>query len=111
MCSSDLDDLRLLAASTHREFVRLHLAGAPAAPPSLLPHREGWYRHQPAGHGWPHVAADLAGVLDGTAPGRSTDEETLLAELLGTDVVDLELGRLLHRAAVAHGLGSWVDRP
>ncbi|HEY1920379.1 MAG TPA: hypothetical protein VGH27_32825 [Streptosporangiaceae bacterium] len=105
-----VDDLRLLPASPQREFVRLHLAGEPAAPPSLLPHREGWYRPQPAGHGWPHVAADLADVLRGAAPGRTNDDETLLAELLGTDVVDLELGRLLYRAAAAHGLGSWVDQ-
>jgi ornithine cyclodeaminase len=106
-----VDDLRLLAASSHREFVRLHLAGAPAAPPTLLPHREGWYRHQPAGHGWPHVDADLGEVLRGEAPGRTQDDETLLAELLGTDVADLELGRLLQRAAVGHGLGCWVDQP
>jgi ornithine cyclodeaminase/alanine dehydrogenase-like protein (mu-crystallin family) len=106
-----VDDLRLLVASQHREFVRLHLAGAPATPASLLPHREGWYRHPPAGHGWPHVAADLGAVLTGAAPGRTTDDETLLAELLGTSVVDLELGGRLQRAALAHGLGSWVDQP
>jgi ornithine cyclodeaminase len=102
-----VDDLRLVAASQHREFLRGR-AGPRAGPPVLPLNREGWYRHREAGQGPVVLAAGLGDVLAGTGPGRTSDEEVMLAELLGATVVDAALAWRLWRSAAERGLGSWV---
>jgi ornithine cyclodeaminase/alanine dehydrogenase-like protein (mu-crystallin family) len=127
-CASRIyvDDLALLERNRHREFVARHLAGPDARPDArsdagpdagpdagggpLLGHREGWYRHPVAGHGYQPVRADLGMVLAGAAPGR-LDDEILLVELLGAEAVDAALAGQIGRAAAEHDLGSWIELP
>jgi len=112
-CASRIyvDDLALLERNRHREFAARHLAGPADGCGPLLGHREGWYRHPPAGHGYQPVRADLGMVLAGASPGRLDDDEILLVELLGAAAVDAGLAGQLGRAAAEHHLGSWTDVP
>ncbi len=106
-----VDDLGLLESHRHRDFVRTHLTRPDPDPQPLFRHREGWYRHPEPGRGWRRVEADLGGVLTGTDPGRTDDDEILLVELLGTEAVDSALARRLYQAAACRGLGSWIGSP
>lgn len=106
-----VDDLALLERNQHREFVARHLAGPDADGGPLLGHREGWYRHPAAGHGYQPVRADLGMVLACASPGRLDDDEILLVELLGAAAVDAALAGQIGRAAAEHHLGSWIELP
>jgi ornithine cyclodeaminase len=50
--------------------------------------------------------ADLNQVLAGEHPGRTRTEDVVLVELVGANVLDVALARLLYRAAVERGLGN-----
>lgn len=50
--------------------------------------------------------ADLSQVLAGEHPGRTRPEDTVLVELVGANLLDVALARLLYRAAVERGLGN-----
>jgi ornithine cyclodeaminase/alanine dehydrogenase-like protein (mu-crystallin family) len=89
-----VDDLGLLEHNQHRKFVRSHLAGATA--------RAGLAR-QPR-HGGQCVETDLGHVLAGEHEQTDVDD-VLLVELLGGALLDVTLGRYIHRAAIDLGLG------
>lgn len=52
------------------------------------------------------VDADLNQVLAGEHPGRTHTEDVVLVELVGANLLDVALARLLYRAAVERGLGN-----
>ncbi|MFL6120411.1 hypothetical protein [Actinophytocola sp.] len=52
------------------------------------------------------IDADLNQVRTGEHPGRTSAEHVVLVELLTADRLDVELARLLYRAAVERGLGN-----
>lgn len=99
-----VDDVRLLAVSRHRRFVRMHF-DEPGTPADQGWGPEEWHR----GRGRGRVAADLGQVLAGQHPGRRLDEEILLVDLLGEREPDIALACLLQRAAVEHGVGTWHE--
>lgn len=103
-----VDDLRLLPANRHREFVKLHLTGH-GAHTEPLHAAEGWHRHRATWRHQRRVEADLAAVLAGRCPGRTHDDDVLLVELLGVPDADGVLGHRLVRAAVESRLGQWSD--
>jgi ornithine cyclodeaminase/alanine dehydrogenase-like protein (mu-crystallin family) len=100
-----VDDLALIAGNQQRDFLRARPAGREAPP--LLRNREGWYRPE-AGPRARLVEGDLGGVLDGADRGRASEEEVLLAELLGAAAVDAALAWRLWQSAAQCGLGRWV---
>jgi ornithine cyclodeaminase/alanine dehydrogenase-like protein (mu-crystallin family) len=105
-----VDDLGLLAGNQHREFLHPPAAEPGKSGQPLLRNREGWYRRTEAGRRPRPIEADLVAVLDGSDPGRMNDEEILLAELLGTTVIDAALAWRLWQSAATRGLGSWVEQ-
>lgn len=56
-----------------------------------------------------HIVAEVGEVLNGTAPGRTTDDELTVFESLGLAVEDLAAGAYLVEAARRAGAGSWVE--
>jgi hypothetical protein len=104
-----VDDLRLLDANGHRDFVRQHFAATSVAAEATAAPREGWHRLSATWRTQRWVDADLVGVLAGVAPGRRYDEDVLLVELLDVAEVDVTLAGRLQRSAVQHGLGRWTE--
>jgi ornithine cyclodeaminase/alanine dehydrogenase-like protein (mu-crystallin family) len=95
-----VDDLTLLEHNQHRTFVRSHLAGAAARvgqPDEQQDSAAGRHRDQ-------RVATDLGHLLARERARPNTDE-VLLVELLGGGLLDVTLGRHIHRAAIGLGLG------
>lgn len=52
------------------------------------------------------VDADLGQVLTGRHPGRADRDHIVLVELLGCDVLNVQLAGLLHRVAIERALGT-----
>jgi ornithine cyclodeaminase/alanine dehydrogenase-like protein (mu-crystallin family) len=101
-----VDDAGLIEENRHRRFVRRHLdASTSEAKPLRRP--EGWYRPL----GWRderRIDADLGQVLCGAHPGRTHVDDVLLVELLGSLWLDIPLAGQLQRAALEHGIGTWL---
>ena len=55
-----------------------------------------------------HLRAELGEVLDGTKPGRTSDEEITLFKSLGLAVEDLAAADYLYRKAKETGAGTWT---
>jgi ornithine cyclodeaminase/alanine dehydrogenase len=53
--------------------------------------------------------AELADVIAGTRPGRTTEEEVTLYNSVGVGIQDIVVARLVVDAAAKHGLGHDVD--
>jgi len=56
-----------------------------------------------------HLLGELGEVLEGTVPGRRSDEEITLYKSLGIAVEDLAAGRYAYRKALAAGRGRVLD--
>lgn len=55
------------------------------------------------------IAADLAEVVRGEHPGRTSDEQITVFAAVGLPMLDLVLAWGLYRAAVARGIGTTID--
>lgn len=56
-----------------------------------------------------HIRAELGEVLEGTAAGRTSEEEITLFKSLGLAVEDLASAAFLYEKARRDGRGTWVD--
>jgi ornithine cyclodeaminase len=58
---------------------------------------------------WDGRMTELADVVAGTAPGRTSEDEITLFESLGLAIEDLAAARALYERAKATGAGIWID--
>jgi ornithine cyclodeaminase/alanine dehydrogenase-like protein (mu-crystallin family) len=58
---------------------------------------------------WDGAMTELADVVAGTAPGRSSDEEITLFKSLGLAIEDLAAARALYERAKETNAGTWID--
>ncbi len=56
-----------------------------------------------------NIRGDLAGLVTGTIPGRTSQDEITLFKAVGLAFEDNAVGWLLYRKALAAGIGQWVD--
>lgn len=56
----------------------------------------------------PPVAGELAGVLSGRIPGRSTPEQRIVVVTLGLAIYDLATAALVYDRALAEGVGTFL---
>ncbi len=56
-----------------------------------------------------HIRAELGELLEGTAPGRTSNDEITLFKSLGLAIEDLASAAFLYDKARAEGRGSWVE--
>jgi ornithine cyclodeaminase/alanine dehydrogenase-like protein (mu-crystallin family) len=56
-----------------------------------------------------HIRAELGEVLNGTKPGRTSNDEITLFKSLGLAVEDLAAAEYLYRKAKETGAGTWVS--
>ncbi|WP_433499985.1 hypothetical protein ACQP1K_06635 [Sphaerimonospora sp. CA-214678] len=94
-----VDDMRLIGESTHRYFVREHLA-------RLETPATGRRHLQPRAR---PVSGDLGGLLSGDSVPRKHPAEHILVELLSTETVSARLACELGLAARRLGLGKEID--
>jgi ornithine cyclodeaminase/alanine dehydrogenase-like protein (mu-crystallin family) len=52
------------------------------------------------------VVADLADVVAGKKPGRTSDDDVILYECAGSGLLDAGIGSWIYRCALARGLGT-----
>jgi ornithine cyclodeaminase len=52
---------------------------------------------------------ELGEVIDGTAPGRTSDEMVTICDLTGTGAQDTAIASLVMQRARAQGIGTVVD--
>ena len=56
-----------------------------------------------------HIRAEIGELLEGTAPGRTSNDEITLFKSLGLAIEDLAAAAFLYDKARAEGRGSWVE--
>ncbi|HVE71274.1 MAG TPA: ornithine cyclodeaminase family protein [Thermoanaerobaculia bacterium] len=56
-----------------------------------------------------HIRAELGELLEGTAPGRTSNDEITLFKSLGLAIEDLAAAAFLYDKARTEGRGSWVE--
>ncbi|HUR81874.1 MAG TPA: ornithine cyclodeaminase family protein [Thermoanaerobaculia bacterium] len=56
-----------------------------------------------------HIRAEIGELLEGTAPGRTSNDEITLFKSLGLAIEDLASAAFLYDKARAEGRGSWVE--
>ncbi len=95
----ELDSRLVSKASIYVDSVEAAMAEAGDI---LIPMKEGVIHKE-------KIRGDLAGLVTGTIPGRTSQDEITLFKAVGLAFEDNAVGWLLYRKALSAGIGQWVD--
>jgi alanine dehydrogenase len=99
-------EMREIPAATLLRAGKVYVDGVEAAwveaGDLIIPLREGLI-------GRDRVDGEIGEVVAGRKPGRENDTEVTVFKSVGLSVLDMAVGALAYRRAVARGAGTWVD--